>query len=240
MSPSGCILFFILAACLCTGLTADPAAVAPPYSAQQQQINRIVDGFIANLTAPVEQLLQQNGQTLVSVFGDSTRQLCERDLFANGSYAENFNSTKSNIIGTLERIRDEKRTLRERARADLRHTMRLLRAHEPVGAGFGTRFQHDIITFAYIYQQYERGYRFVHAEYGADVQCNYALMYGRGLAVENLTETDNTAHVSYQNIVQHVQRINVENRRQIERQTATLLSNVAKSLKKIGRELIAL
>lgn len=208
-------------------------------------VDAIVDQFIANLTVPVQRLLGETGRLLDTTFGNSTRDLCDVELFTNGSYAENFNSTRTGIVGTLDGIRLGNKALRRRARLDLQQAMRQLRGlpHAPaaVAATSDTTdsgdYEHDVIRLGYIYQQYERGYRFVHREYRADVQCNYALMYGRGLAVENLTETGDTAHVSYQNIVQKVQRINVANRRDIEEQTEILLRNVAKSMRLIGREM---
>lgn len=202
------------------------------------QVANIVDRFIATLTEPVQSLLGDTCRTLDISFGNTTRQLCDVQLFTNGSYAENFNSTKIGIVSTLETIRLANASLRQQARIDLKQALRELRdlphAAPAIGAGAGD-YEHDVIRLGYVYQQYERGYRFVHREYRADVQCNYALMYGGGLAVENLTETDDTAHVSYQNIVQKVQSINEANRRDIAEQTEILLRNVAKSMRLIGR-----
>lgn len=221
------------------------ATVAAAGAAAAVQPIDAIDRFISSLTVPVQTMLDETGRQLDTAFGSSTRDLCDAELFANGSYAENFNSTRTSIVDTLDAIRLDDKALRQRARLDLQRALRELRglphatattaavaAATPADAG---DYEHDVIRLAYIYQQYERGYRFVHREYRADVQCNYALMYDRGLAVANLTETGDTAHVSYQNIVQKVRRINVANRRDIAEQTEILLRNVATSMRLIGR-----
>lgn len=207
---------------------------ATNHATSTTAIDFIVNDFLKRLTDPVEQMLRTSAQILATTFHENVGQLCDRNLFTRGSYAQHYNTTFANAVDALRSIRAQNTAIRQQARVDLQSALQVLRELLAESA------DDELRDFEFIYREYEDGYRIIHRLYREDVQCNYMLLYDRGLIVNEIMAepyTFNVAHLDYQMVVRNVHRMNAGNRREIEAQTETLLANVAISLRKIGRSL---